>query len=69
MTGHCYCCKKDMSYQNGYHCGHILSVHDGGANDLDNLEVVCATCNEDMGTMHMNDYKSMFPNHEKNEIK
>lgn len=60
MSGHCYCCTKDLSYQQGYHCGHIVSVHDGGTNELTNLEVVCATCNEDMGTMNMELYRTFF---------
>ena len=60
MIGQCYCCKEELTYQKGYHCGHIVSVHDEGSNDIDNLEVVCSTCNEDMGTMHMEMYKTLF---------
>lgn len=60
MSGKCYCCQKEISYQQGYHCGHIISVHDGGTNDLTNLEVVCSTCNEDMGTMNMKIYCTLF---------
>lgn len=60
MTGQCYCCKEELKYQTGYHCGHILSVYEGGSNEIDNLEVVCSTCNEDMGTMHMEAYKTLF---------
>ena len=60
MTGQCYCCEEELTYQKGYHCGHIVSVHDGGLNEIDNLEVVCSTCNEDMGTMHMEMYKTLF---------
>ena len=60
MTGQCYCCKEELTYQKGDHCGHIVSVHDEGSNEIDNLEVVCSTCNEDMGTMHMEVYKTLF---------
>ena len=60
MQGECYCCKEDINYQKGYHCGHIEAVANGGSNDLSNLEVVCQRCNYDMGTMNMLDYKKKF---------
>ena len=60
MHGECYCCKEELDYQKGYHCGHIESVAHGGSDDLFNLEVVCQTCNYDMGTMNMLEYKKKF---------
>ena len=63
MTGQCYCCEEELTYQKGYHCGHIVSVYNGGSNEIANLEVVCSTCNEDMGTMHMELYKTLFNKH------
>lgn len=60
MNGVCFCCEETLSYQKGYHCGHIVSVANGGSDHLDNLEVVCETCNYDMGTLDMNVYKELF---------
>lgn len=58
--GTCYCCHEAISCMSGFHCGHIVSVHDGGKNEVENLEVVCVTCNLEMGTMNMNQYKTFF---------
>lgn len=60
MIGECFCCKKTISFQNGFHCGHIVSHHEGGTNSVSNLEVVCEECNLDMSTMNMNVYKTHF---------
>ena len=61
MNGSCYCCNESISYQSGgFHCGHKKSLYEGGTNELDNLEIVCSTCNIDMGTMNMELYKKMF---------
>jgi hypothetical protein len=60
MTGHCFCCTKVISFQDGFHCGHVVSVHEGGTNVVANLEVVCEECNLDMSTMNMHTYKSYF---------
>lgn len=57
--GVCYCCEEVVSIHE-FHCGHIVSVHDGGQNELINLEVVCSKCNLDMSTMNMEIYKSRF---------
>lgn len=60
MNGTCFCCNETLSYQKGYHCGHIVSVSNGGSDHIDNLEIVCETCNYDMGTLNMNVYKELF---------
>ena len=33
---------------NSWHCGHIISVHNGGKNDIDNLAPICPECNLSM---------------------
>lgn len=58
-VGKCYCCEKEMSVHD-FECGHIMSVRNGGKNTIDNLEVVCRTCNLNMGTIDMNLYKELF---------
>ena len=60
--GKCYTCDRDLNCQTsgGYECGHIISEYEGGSIDLDNLEVVCKTCNLNMSTMNMEAYKALF---------
>lgn len=61
LTGECYVCGRAMKYKyDQFHCGHILSVKDGGTNTVDNLEPICSTCNLDMGSMHLETYKKLF---------
>lgn len=59
INGECYCCSEEISITN-FDCGHIVSVKDGGSNDLENLEPVCRSCNLHMGTMNMISYKKLF---------
>jgi hypothetical protein len=56
----CYCCSTVINPLDGFHCGHIVAVHNGGKNELSNLEVVCEKCNLDMSTMNMEQYKTFF---------
>ena len=52
----CYCCKMtDISMFN-FNCGHVISVHDGGTIDIENLRPICQTCNLSMGTQNMFEY-------------
>jgi hypothetical protein len=59
MNGSCKCCKEPIMFQS-FHVGHIISLHRGGDNSESNLEVICSTCNFDMGTMNLNEYSSLF---------
>lgn len=59
LSGQCYVCSKFLEYCD-FQCGHITSVFYGGNTDLDNLEPICATCNNDMGVMNLNEYKDKF---------
>jgi 5-methylcytosine-specific restriction endonuclease McrA len=38
-------------------CGHIIAHALGGNALLDNLMPVCKSCNRDMGTMNLEEYK------------
>ena len=60
QSGKCFTCNDDINYQKGFHCGHIKSRHNGGSVNVDNLEIVCSTCNLNMSTMNMMDYKQLF---------
>jgi hypothetical protein len=59
LIGECYVCSHKIKYDQ-YHCGHIISVKDGGTNSVDNLEPICAGCNLDMGSMNLHVYKKLF---------
>lgn len=59
IEGECYCCSEVISITN-FDCGHVVSVKDGGSNDIQNLEPVCRPCNLHMGTMNMIAYKKLF---------
>lgn len=40
-----------------FHCGHIISVCNGGTNDIENLRPICADCNSKMSSDNWNDYE------------
>ena len=49
--GKCVCCGKDLSGildcedQNSIHYDHIVSLSDGGINDVSNIQLMCRNCN------------------------
>lgn len=49
--GKCVCCGKDLSGvldcedQNSIHYDHIVSLNDGGINDVSNIQLMCRNCN------------------------
>lgn len=55
MKGYCFCCDKSVDYD-GWECGHILADSKGGDVIMDNLKVLCSSCNRSMGNIHMGDY-------------
>lgn len=67
LTGSCYVCNTDIDYD-VFECAHVVSVFEGGDNTLDNLEPTCRQCNNDMGTINLNDYKSELITYNKNII-
>ncbi|AYV79742.1 MAG: hypothetical protein Faunusvirus45_2 [Faunusvirus sp.] len=52
----CLCCNTTQITTKQYHCGHVLSEHDGGKATVDNLRPICVTCNSSMGTTNMVTY-------------
>ncbi len=55
--GWCRCCNKSVTQQT-FECGHIVPVaHDGGTT-VDNLCVLCRTCNRSMGSEHLDAFKA-----------
>jgi hypothetical protein len=62
FNGSCYCCKTVVDAFH-WEAGHINSVHNGGSDKLDNLRVICVSCNRSMGTCNMDEFKGKyFPN-------
>lgn len=54
----CPLCEISMLYQGAsdWHCAHVIPKSKGGKLTIDNLRIVCATCNSNMGTMNLIDY-------------
>ncbi len=52
----CFCCKTSEITQLNFACGHVVSEHDGGTLDVNNLRPVCTACNSSMGTKNMRDF-------------
>jgi hypothetical protein len=55
LEGACHACGATISFTD-FECGHIIAVAHGGETVLSNLAPVCRTCNQDMGTMHMQEW-------------
>lgn len=49
--GRCACCGKDLTGlidcedENSVHYDHIISLHEGGLNDVSNIQLLCRQCN------------------------
>ena len=52
----CLCCLKTTICMTDFQVGHVVSEHDGGNLNIDNLRPICASCNISMGTTNMKDY-------------
>jgi phage/plasmid-associated DNA primase len=59
-TTKCMCCNKTYIKQIDFHCGHIISVFNGGNDSIENLKPICAQCNLSMGTINMNDFMKQY---------
>lgn len=56
----CMCCYNIDITQHNFHCGHIVAECNGGTYKINNLLPICNVCNSSMGSMNMNDFKSMY---------
>jgi len=59
LTGYCYCCSKELDYHS-FHASHIISVKNGGTDNISNLKVCCITCNLSMGTRNLEEFKQIY---------
>lgn len=55
--GRCQCCGKSIECTDTWHGAHVIARSRGGSNHLDNLRVACGKCNNDMGTMHFDEFR------------
>lgn len=56
------CCDREIEINNCVY-GHIISEHDGGKANIDNLLPICSHCNGSMGTQNMGEYiENFYPN-------
>ena len=58
-AGACYCCGREVTQQT-FEAGHIMSVKDGGSDQLSNMRVICKNCNGSMGSTHMDTFVARF---------
>jgi len=61
FNGKCYCCNELVSFTD-FECGHVEPVTKGGKTELENLRPICRSCNRDMGTMNLNEWKDSLIN-------
>jgi len=59
INGKCYVCNCNVTLHN-FHAGHKISVKNGGTNNINNLEIVCSSCNLSMGIESIEDFKSKY---------
>jgi 5-methylcytosine-specific restriction endonuclease McrA len=57
--GKCYVCEGIVTYTS-FHAGHIISVKDGGDHNIDNLQVICQSCNTSMGSQNLEEFKKIY---------
>ena len=59
MKGKCYCCQKEISYQD-FHCAHVIPESKGGKTNIYNLRVTCKTCNLSCGQKNLDEFAKQF---------
>ena len=58
-VGACYCCGRKVAQQD-FECGHVIASSRGGAGTVDNLRVLCRTCNRSMGAGDLYEFRRTF---------
>ena len=57
--GNCNVCKSEIDSK-AFECGHIISVKEGGATNIENLLPICSSCNKSMGTENLLVFKEKY---------
>ena len=56
----CLCCKQVKINNREFQVGHVISVRDGGTDEINNLRPICAPCNHSMGTKNMIEFVKTY---------
>jgi len=56
----CLCCKKGIITNRYFHVGHVISVKNGGTDEINNLRPICPLCNHSMGTTNMVEFVKTY---------
>jgi hypothetical protein len=56
----CLCCGIRNITQRDFHCGHVISEHNGGKVTIKNLRPICQKCNNSMGIMNLDEFKKRY---------
>src|SRR5574343_3696 len=59
LNGLCKVCSAQINISN-FHAGHIISVRNGGTDNISNLVCICSCCNLSMGTKNLNEFKNKY---------
>jgi 5-methylcytosine-specific restriction endonuclease McrA len=59
VNGKCYVCSKIINAFD-FEVGHVVSVSNGGKNNIENLRPICSLCNKSIGTKNLEDFKCSF---------
>jgi hypothetical protein len=59
INGKCYVCNGDITIHT-FHAGHKTSVKSGGTNNINNLEILCPSCNLSMGAQDLEEFKKTY---------
>ncbi len=62
LDGTCAVCNQSLDFNN-FHVSHVVATALGGTDQLSNLEPCCASCNLDMGTMNLYEYRTYYHSH------
>ncbi len=55
----CFVC-SDIISKEDFHAGHVVSVKQGGTDNISNLRPICKTCNGSMGSTNLNEFKNKY---------
>ena len=56
----CLCCKKVLITNRKFEVGHVISVKEGGTDEINNLRPICSPCNHSMGTKNMIEFVKTY---------
>lgn len=59
----CQCCGVTLITEATSEAGHVIAFAKGGSTRVENLKLICRTCNADMGTQNLHEFmqKNNFP--------